>query len=533
MAFSITQIRSWVHLFILNRTQSFFRASRYISQSILFLFRFFAFHLQTFWVQLLSFACVSLFGSFLLVILQPSNPSFTKSYVDMLFLSTSALTDSGLATIKMEDLSSSQIVVLTMLMFLGGEVFVSLICLGLGSYKYKKPELSVSRVDSVRIEVDVINPSRTLDHIESGLDDDVQEISSIDGKDLTQSGIRYLGFVILGYLILFHVAGSVFILLYLVRISSSRDVLRQKGINVVLFSISVAVSSFANGGLIPTNENMAIFSKNSGLLLIIIPQILAGNTLFPLFLKMVIWALKTVTKSEEPKHMIQNPRKMRFEHLLPTLPLAFLSATVVGFVAVMVVLFCSMNWNSAVFDGMSSYQKVVNALFMAVNTRHSGENSVDPSIIAPAVLLLFIVMMYLPPSTTIAPSQEDTSSEGNKEASRKSLAQYLIMPQLACVAIFVIVACITERRMLSRDPLNFSSLNMIFEVTSAYGNVGLSMGYSCSRLLKLHPDSICEDKPYSFSGWWSVEGKLLLVFIMLYGRLKKFSMRSGKGWKLG
>ncbi|XP_072972976.1 cation transporter HKT2;2-like [Typha angustifolia] len=527
-------MRSWADAFLLNRTHSFFRASRYISQSILFLYRFFSFYVHTFWIQLLYFACISLFGSFLLVILKPSNPSFSSSYVDMLYLSTSAVTDSGLATVKMEDLSSSQIVVLTLLMFLGGEVFVSLICLGLGGCKYKKPELSVSRVDSVRIELDVMNPSRTIDHIESGLDDGVSEISSTDSNYLRQSCTRYLGFVILGYVILFHVAGSVFILLYLVLISSSRDVLKQKGINVVLFSISVAVSSFANGGLIPTNENMAIFSKNSGLLLIIIPQILAGNTLFPLFLKLVIWALRSLTKSEEPKHMIQNPRKMRFEHLLPTSPVAFLSATVVGFVAVMVVLFCSMNWNSAVFDGMNSYQKVVNALFMAVNTRHSGENSVDPSIIAPAVLLLFIVMMYLPASTTIAPPQEETSPEGNKkETSRKSLAQYLIMPQFSCVVVFVIVACITERRMLSRDPLNFSTLNMIFEVISAYGNVGLSMGYSCSRLLKLHPDSICEDKPYSFSGWWSVEGKLLLVIVMFYGKLRKFSMRTGKAWKLG
>nr|CAD1825420.1 unnamed protein product [Ananas comosus var. bracteatus] len=122
-----------------------------------------------------------------------------------------------------------------------------------------------------------------------------------------------------------------------------KDVLNRKGIHVVLFSISVTVSLFlANGGLVPTNENMAIFSKNSGLLLLIVLQVLAGNLLFPLFLRLVIWFLKKITTAEEFKH-----------------------PTVIGFIASMVVLFCSLNWNSAVFDGLNSFQKIVNALFMA------------------------------------------------------------------------------------------------------------------------------------------------------------------------
>jgi len=58
---------------------------------------------------------------------------------------------------------------------------------------------------------------------------------------------------------------------------------------------------------------------------------------------------------------------------------------------------------------------------------------------------------------------------------------------------------------------------------SAYGNVGLSTGYSCSRLLPAaEATATCHDKPYSFSGWWSDQGKLLLVLLMLYGRLKGF-----------
>jgi Trk-type K+ transport system membrane component len=58
---------------------------------------------------------------------------------------------------------------------------------------------------------------------------------------------------------------------------------------------------------------------------------------------------------------------------------------------------------------------------------------------------------------------------------------------------------------------------MIISARSAYGNVGLSTGYSCSRLLRAEEVSSC--------GWWSDQGKLVLVLLMLYGRLKGFHMK--------
>ncbi|CAN6162826.1 unnamed protein product [Urochloa humidicola] len=527
----------WFHNeFIRSKLRSFIRLGRYVIDSFVFAYRFVASHVHPFFIQLAYFVTIAMLGSALLMLLKPSNPEFSPPYLDMLYMSTSALTISGLSTVAMEDLSSSQIVVLTLLMFLGGEVFVSFLGLMLRSNQQPKPtDPTGNKV--VAVELDTIEPASVATNIgkELELEQAITHVArTLSTSDLLNNrSVRYLGFVVFGYLASTHVLGFLLVFLYITHVPTARAILTKKGINVVLFSASVTVSSFSNGGLIPTNENMAIFSKNAGLLLLLTGQILAGNLLFPLFLRLLVWFLGRVTKLERLKRMIRDPKELQYSYLLPKLPTAFLSLTVVGLLSVALTLFSAIDWNSPLFDGLSSHQKIVNALFTVVNTRHSGENSINCSLISPAILVLITAMMYLPPLTTFAPPNGDDKTKDEKVVSKNgSWVLNLAFSQLVCNVIFVIVVCITERRRLRNDPLNFSMFNMIFEVISAYGNVGMSTDYSCSRLQELHPESICHDKPYSFSGWWSDEGKMMIVLIMLYGRLKSFSTGTGKAWKL-
>ncbi|XP_066320722.1 cation transporter HKT2;4-like [Miscanthus floridulus] len=342
-----------------------------------------------------------------------------------------------------------------------------------------------------------------------------------------------------------------------------RRELARKGISAALFSVSTTVSSFTNGGLLPTNESMAVFAANRGLLLLLAAQILAGSTLLPVFLRLAVSATRGLARVlflltgrggpvEElvSMDMENSAAAAGFGHLLPSdTRAASLAATVVAVAAAAAALLCCLNCNSAVFAGLTAGEKVTNAVFMAVNVRQAGENSVDCSLVAPAVLVLFLAMMCIPASATLLSVHDDGDEKkrsGAGEPERKdgekkrrlSLNSMLLSP-LACNAAAVMLACITERRSISGDPLNFSTFNVIFEVISAYGNMGLSTGYSCLRLLPAaEATATCHDKPYSFSGWWSDQGKLVIILRLCWsfsapGALKGAHYLASRNWQAG
>ncbi|KAL4205313.1 hypothetical protein AMTRI_Chr01g113980 [Amborella trichopoda] len=148
------------------------------------------------------------------------------------------------------------------------------------------------------------------------------------------------------------------------------------------------------------------------------------------------------------------------------------------------VVFCWLQWNSEAFSEFGNGEKVDAGLFLSVNLRYSGESVVDLSLLKPALQTCF-------------PRRVHKRSENQQEKGRKFLRGNLIF--------FGIYAC------------------------STYGNVGFSMGYCCQKLHKLSNES-CKNVSYSFFGKWSKKGKLVIIFVMFYRKLEKFTVKEGKTW---
>ncbi len=345
-------------------------------------YRFVVFHLNPSCIQLSYFMIVSLAGYLALKISKPRTTWFRPEDFDVFFTSVSATTVSSMSTIEMEVFSNTQLIIMTILMFVGGEVFTSLLGLQFASSNFHKNDPNYTDSDN-QIELVGLEIEKPETNIEN----------EINSTTLKYSSIKCLSYVVLGYLSVVHLLGSILVLWYVSYVPSARQVLKNKGLEIHTFSVFTIVSTFTNCGFIPTNENMMVFKENSGLLLLLIPQILMGNTLYPPCLLFVIWVLKKITKREEFRYILMNYGDMGYGHLFSGLHDLLLAMTVFGFILIQFILFCTMEWDSQVMEGLNSYQKLVGSLFQTVNSRHTGESVFDLSSISAAILVLFVIMM--------------------------------------------------------------------------------------------------------------------------------------------
>ncbi|VVB08711.1 unnamed protein product [Arabis nemorensis] len=405
------------------------------------------------------FMSFSFLGFLALKISKPRTTSRPHD-LDLFFTSVSAITVSSMSTVDMEVFSNTQLIILTILMFLGGEIFTSFLSLYFSHFSnFVFPHNKIRYLmESFILDRTMEKPRSDLENVNEHREGPIQ---------IHERASKCLYLVVLGYHLVINLVGSVLLLLYVTFVKTARNVLSSKKIAPFTFSVFTTISTVANCGFVPTNENMIIFRKNPGLLWLLIPQILMGNTLFPCFLQLLIWGLDKITKREEFGYIRKNNKKMGYSHLLSVRLCVHLGLTVLGFLMMQLLLFVVFQWSSESLEGMSRYEKFVGSLFQVANSRHAGETILDLSTLSPAILMLFILMMYLPPYTLLMPlTEEKDKKEGDdySENGKKRQKSGLFVSQLSFLAICVFLISITERQKLGRDPLNFNVLNITLEV---------------------------------------------------------------------
>ncbi|KAI0584579.1 Potassium transport protein 1 [Pyrenophora tritici-repentis] len=173
------------------------------------------------------------------------------------------------------------------------------------------------------------------------------------------------------------------------------------------------------------------------------------------------------------------------------------------------------------FNVLAVGHRILAAIFQSASSRHTGTSTFNLANVNPAVQFSLLVMMYIsvyPIAISIRMSESYEEKPVGLYAAEESLDEdkgsktYLINHMRNQLSfdlwyIFLGVFCIcigeSKRIMNNADPA-FSVFAVFFEVVSAYGNVGLSLGYPTNAT--------------SLSGHFNVFGKVVICFMMLRGR---------------
>ncbi len=260
-----------------------------------------------------------------------------------------------------------------------------------------------------------------------------------------------------------------------------------------------AVSAFCNAGFALHSDSLVGFQDSPPVLLLMAALIVLGGLGFSL-----LAALGAHWKARFGK----DRRPGAAPPLLPTQARVVLAVSAV-LLAGGTVLFAVLEWDGAL-AGLSVADKLVNALFQSVTLRTAGFNSVGFAVLAPATLVFMMAFMFIgaSPGSTGGGVKTTTlavllaairATAGSREPARlfgREVPRDVVYRSLAILVIsgLVVVCGVFVLVLFESQPF----LRLLFEVVSAFGTVGLSMGATA----ELGP-----------------MGKLIIIVIMFTGRI--------------
>ncbi|KAI4687990.1 uncharacterized protein J4E84_004918 [Alternaria hordeiaustralica] len=349
-----------------------------------------------------------------------------------------------------------------------------------------------------------------------------RELSEQDRMEL--GGVEYralqaLLLILVGYQIFWYLLGITFLIPYAYRDDTKSTLYQEQpgAINPGWWAYFATVTEFSNGGLNVLNANFVPFSGNAYVLLVAACLAFAGQTQFPILLRITIWVLKKILPKESRirntmQFLLQHPRRC-FIYLFPKRETVYLFLVQLGIDITAWLCFEILNIGMPDVEALSTGARVVDGLFMASGLRTSGAYIINMSSLAPACLVAYLVIMYISiyPMTlvlrktntyeekSIGLEENDSSAAGVASHLQKQLA-YDIWFQFF---VFFLICIIERGHILDASP-GFSVFSILFEVTSAYGTVGLSLGVPGKNT------SLCGD--------FASLSKVVLMAAMLRGR---------------
>ncbi|PGG98238.1 hypothetical protein AJ80_09563 [Polytolypa hystricis UAMH7299] len=360
--------------------------------------------------------------------------------------------------------------------------------------------------------------------------------------DLTESqrdelgGIEYralktLAIILISYFFFFHLLGIVCLVPWIMNHGKYGDIVKKYGQGRPWWAIFSAASSFNDQGFTITPDSMVSFYGAIFPLLLMSFLIVIGNTGFPCMLRFIIWMFsKMVPKGsavwEELRFLLDHPRRC-FTLLFPRAATWWLFGILIILNGVDLIFFIILDLNDPDVTSIPPGIRFVDGLFQATATRTAGLSVISLSTLHPAIQVSYLIMMYIsvfPIAISMRrtnvyeerslgiyyPADED--EDGVDQGDRMKEPSYVgahLRKQLSFDLWFVflglfIIAIVEGHRLENTNQSAFTMFSVLFEIVSAYGTVGLSLGYP--------------NKNYAFSGEFRSLSKLVIIAMEIRGR---------------
>ncbi|TPR10405.1 hypothetical protein CAN33_0021990 [Aspergillus niger] len=338
--------------------------------------------------------------------------------------------------------------------------------------------------------------------------------------------LKTLAVVLISYYAFFHILGILCLVPWIMTTHWGK-VVEEIGQGRPWWAIFMAQSAFNDVGFTLTPDSLSSFQRAIFPLLLMTFLIIIGNTGFPCMLRLIIWVLSKVTRAETPlweelRFLLDHPRRC-FTLLFPRNATWWLFAILVALNGIDLIFFIILDLNDSAVTSLPTGIRIVDGLFQAACTRTAGLAVISVSDLHPAVQVSYLIMMYISvfpiaislrrtnvyeeKSLGIYASTEDDESDENQTP--PSYIGAHLRKQLSFDLWYVflglfIITIVEGKRLQQQDEYSFQVWSVLFEVVSAYGTVGLSLGYPGVNA--------------SFSSQFQVLSKLVIIAMQIRGR---------------
>ncbi|KAI4676954.1 uncharacterized protein J4E84_009254 [Alternaria hordeiaustralica] len=355
------------------------------------------------------------------------------------------------------------------------------------------------------------------------------DLSSMTREEL--GGVEYRALQVLlkvtiGYFVGLHTLGVVCLLPWIHNAPAKyQDYLASQGQDKTWWAFYSAQTMVDNLGLTLTPDSMVTFRDATWPMLVMSFLAFAGNTFYPVFLRLLIWSIYKIAPAasslkESLRFLLDHPRRC-YTLLFPSTATWILASILFALNFIDTLLIIVLDLDNPEVNSLPVGPRILAAIFQSASSRHTGTATFNLAAVNPAVQFSLLVMMYIsiyPIAISIRMSESYEEKSVGLYAGDENLDEqkggktYLISHMrnqlsfdLWYIFLGVFMICIAESdRIMSQEDYAFNVFAIFFEVVSAYGNVGLSLG---------HPSNLT-----SLSGHFNTFGKVVICFMMLRGR---------------